>query len=75
MSTSKNKHLESVTAKSLVDWAKNDAFIMYASSSGIRLGVDGTGMYAVQQTVKNIKETHFFSDPEWAIDKYRELIK
>lgn len=65
-----NKFLDTVTVDSLVEFQK-EAFIMYASSNGIKLGVNAKGLFVV----KTRTNTSHFSNPDRAMDEFRTLVE
>lgn len=70
MSNIIEKHLEGVTVENMNDF-RSEAFTMYASASGIKLGFNACGNYQV----KTGGDTYNFDTPAEAIDKYAELVR
>lgn len=64
------KHLEGVTVGNMNDF-RAEAFVMYASAKGIRLGFNAYGNYQV----KTGGDTYNFDKPSEAIEMYSELVK
>jgi len=59
-------HLESISEKDLEKF-REEAFIMYASSNGVKLGVDCDGYYVVKNKTFKVK----FKEPSLAILEYK----
>jgi len=57
---------------SLLQWKKKEAFSMYASAKGIKLGVDGKGFFVVKSLAG---DTFRYANPHVAIKKFTDLIK
>lgn len=69
MSKAIKQHLESITVDNLMQF-RQEAFISFASSSGINLGVNALGGFVV----KSKTETFTFNNPAEAIEKYSDLL-
>ena len=70
MSNIIEKHLEGVTVENMNDF-RSEAFTMYASARGIKLGFNAYGNYQV----KTGGDTYNYDTPAEAIEKYSELVR
>ncbi len=79
MKRSTELHLESVSEASLMEWKRNDAFIVFASHVGggmksVQLGANGNGHYEIRFWEQGEMFKEIFGSALSAIIRYTELL-
>jgi hypothetical protein len=68
-------HLESITSENLIKFRFSNSFMAFASSSGSdgvkQIGVNGLGQYVVKLGGLEL----YYSDPEKAVELYKDSFK